>query len=321
MKKSFLFWLVTLIVSLSLMNLGYANNPKKKNDINIVNEKLMNITMMKKSSLVKYSGAIDAQGKPFARGIAEGLIDNKPAWVYIGFFKDGKIEGQGTLEFPSIHLKLEGDFKNGDLDGKGKVFQNGLLSYEGDFKNGERHGYGKMYEDGKLIFEGKFANNDPQYKAKEIVPKVIQDKIKSLGYEILNGSIIKSPDKSIEVIYPTKYLITKQINDDNYVGIAPDLKNSITVLFIKPVYGDVVYNSDDNVVKTQIDSFKKNYPEHANEFDVRKINNKWFLVMKEPDGVEVFFTSTKKAKVQIGATSKALQSDVLKIVEDLKIKE
>ena len=321
MKNRTAFWLVILLTAILLTNLGCANNAEKKKDMDIVFEKQMNITMMKKNSLVKYSGAIDAQGKPFAKGIAEGSVDNKPAWTYVGFFKDGRIEGQGTLEFPPLNLRLEGDFKNGDLDGKGKIYQNGLLSYEGDFKEGERHGHGKMYKDGKLVFEGKFINNKPQYNAKEIVPKAVQERIKSLGYEVLNGSTIESPRKSIVVSCPVEYLLTKQINDNNYVCIAPDIKNSITVLFTKPVYGDIVYNSDDNVVKAQIDSFKKSNPEHANEFDVRKINNRWFLIMKEPDGVEIYFTSTKKEKVQIGTTSKLLQSDVLEIVKDLRIQE
>lgn len=206
MKKRLIFWLATLIITLLLMNLGYANNAEKKKDIDIVNEKQISVTMMKKRSLVKYSGAIDVQGRPFAKGIAEGSVDNKPVWIYIGFFKEGRIEGQGTLEFIPINLKLEGNFKNGDLHGKGKVFQNGLLTYDGDFKDGERHGHGKMYKDGKLIFEGKFVNNNPQYNAKEIVPKVIQDRFKSLGYEILNGSTIESSDKSIKVFYPKDYL-------------------------------------------------------------------------------------------------------------------
>ena len=45
-------------------------------------------------------------------------------------------------------------------NGKGREYDgfDGSLKYEGEYKNGERNGKGKEYIDGKLIFEGEFLN-------------------------------------------------------------------------------------------------------------------------------------------------------------------
>ena len=52
---------------------------------------------------------------------------------------------------------FEGDYKNGEKNGKGKEYnKNGELIFEGDYSNGKRNGKGKEYENNKLIFEGEF---------------------------------------------------------------------------------------------------------------------------------------------------------------------
>ena len=47
-------------------------------------------------------------------------------------------------------LKYEGEYKNGERNGKGKEFDyNGELRFEGEYLNGKRNGKGKEYDEGK----------------------------------------------------------------------------------------------------------------------------------------------------------------------------
>ena len=55
---------------------------------------------------------------------------------YEGEFKDGLLNGQGTLTFPD-GLKYEGEFKDGEEHGQGTVTLPDGTKYEGEFKDGE----------------------------------------------------------------------------------------------------------------------------------------------------------------------------------------
>ena len=72
---------------------------------------------------------------------------------------DTKIKGK---EYNGIdnNLIFEGEYKNGERNGKGKEYYNaGELYFEGEYKNGERNGKGKKYDyDGKIMFEGEYLN-------------------------------------------------------------------------------------------------------------------------------------------------------------------
>ena len=46
---------------------------------------------------------------------------------------------------------MEGEYLNGEITGKGKGYNSGLVDYEGEFLNGKRNGKGKeYYSNGKL---------------------------------------------------------------------------------------------------------------------------------------------------------------------------
>ena len=57
-------------------------------------------------------------------------------------------------------LIFEGEFINGEKNGKGKEFYyNGKLKFEGEFINGEKNGKGKEYFGDRTIkFEGEYLN-------------------------------------------------------------------------------------------------------------------------------------------------------------------
>ena len=66
-----------------------------------------------------------------------------------GFFIEYDVEYGERIEF-------EGEYKNGEKNGKGKEYFDGILVFEGEFKNGKRNGKGKEYFDGQLVFEGEY---------------------------------------------------------------------------------------------------------------------------------------------------------------------
>ena len=59
-------------------------------------------------------------------------------------------------------LKYEGEYLNGERNGKGKeYYHNYVFKYEGEYINGKRYGKGKeYYENGNLKFEGEYTNGD-----------------------------------------------------------------------------------------------------------------------------------------------------------------
>jgi len=86
---------------------------------------------------------------------------------------DGKIEqgiwkeGQLTKPMANLNLRLDGNaikFKPGCIsgncfEGNGiKLYPDGMI-YLGDFKNGNRNGFGKVYNPDKSIYEGRWVNN------------------------------------------------------------------------------------------------------------------------------------------------------------------
>ena len=62
-------------------------------------------------------------------------------------------------------LVYEGEFLNGNINGKGKDFNKNLMRYEGEYLDGNRHGKGKEYYDDSLVFVGEYLYD---YKIKGI---------------------------------------------------------------------------------------------------------------------------------------------------------
>ena len=77
---------------------------------------------------------------------------------YVGEYKDGKENGQGTETLPNVD-KYVGEFKDGERNGQGThTFPEGG-KYVGDWKDGEMWN-GTFYDkDGNII--GKFVNGEP----------------------------------------------------------------------------------------------------------------------------------------------------------------
>ena len=69
---------------------------------------------------------------------------NLPKDRYIGEYKDGQMNGNGTLEFSNGN-KYDGEFKYGNFNGIGKYYFSNGDRYEGEFSTNQRNGWGTFY--------------------------------------------------------------------------------------------------------------------------------------------------------------------------------
>ena len=133
-------------------------------------------------------GKRNGKGKEYddeGKVIFEGEFKNGEIWNgygekgwFEGEFKNGKIyntkpndkncrikNGEGYVKLFNTNglLLFEGEYKNGEENGKGKEYDRykGKLKYEGEYKNGEKNGKGKEYDSrDNVIFEGEFKNGE-----------------------------------------------------------------------------------------------------------------------------------------------------------------
>ena len=115
--------------------------------------------------------------------------------------KDGKGYIREFYEFGII--KFEGEFLNGEKNGKGKEYDIlcGLI-FEGEYLNNKKNGKGKEYQNGELIFEGEYIN-DKRNKGKEYI-KVLSNTLN----EPLNLKKFKKNDLNIsDELNEAKYII------------------------------------------------------------------------------------------------------------------
>lgn len=85
---------------------------------------------------------------------------------YEGDFKNGEYDGKGKQYFgvrdDKAILHYEGEWTKGRYNGKGKLyFDNGNVQYKGELKNGHYNGKGTLYdEQGNVVHKGEFKNGD-----------------------------------------------------------------------------------------------------------------------------------------------------------------
>lgn len=104
----------------------------------------------------KYFGA-EKDGKPHG----QGRLLHVGKLFYEGEFKNGVIEGKGKMYDPEDRNSYyEGEFKNNRFHGEGKTVYSDGTYYIGPFGDGMREGAGKLLNaDGSLIYTGAFSGD------------------------------------------------------------------------------------------------------------------------------------------------------------------
>jgi hypothetical protein len=85
--------------------------------------------------------------------------------TYEGYFKEGKMNGQGTFKWKNGD-KYVGDVVNGVFHGKGIYYWKEGTVYDGDYNEGVRKGQGKLTWTNGKYYEGSFENNQPHGEGK-----------------------------------------------------------------------------------------------------------------------------------------------------------
>ena len=112
----------------------------------------------KANDVVTWSGKCK-DNKASGEGKLTWTQDGKPAGTYVGFMKDGKLNGPGTLRLvvKGGTNELIGIFKDGDIENGGLFKDAAGNIYEGDIKDGKPHGAGYQ-KIGEVEYAGNFEN-------------------------------------------------------------------------------------------------------------------------------------------------------------------
>ncbi len=115
-------------------------------------------------SIVVFIFVVSAKSQPKTGCISGNCKDGKGTYVfqdgatYIGEFKNGIMEGFGKLtdRFGNVYT---GNFKNNKYDGVGKFERTDGTKYIGEFKEGRRHGLGTQYYSATYKEKGRWEND------------------------------------------------------------------------------------------------------------------------------------------------------------------
>jgi hypothetical protein len=108
---------------------------------------------------IRYIGCFK-EGKRNGLGKLERYNQNTKSWniIYEGEWKDDNINGKGKMTFID-GSSYEGEFKEGKKEGKGTYNHISGTKYEGEWKNGMMNGKGCAIYNDECIYEGEWKNN------------------------------------------------------------------------------------------------------------------------------------------------------------------
>lgn len=113
-----------------------------------------------------YDGAIagrDDYGEeeyPLVNEVSKFVVPRaKGGLMYSGEFANNLYCGSGRLYNRAGYLCAEGVFGGGNVNGKARIYQSGILTYIGEMKDGKRNGSGTEYSPkGNPLYEGIYAS-------------------------------------------------------------------------------------------------------------------------------------------------------------------
>jgi|GEM_PF-6021546 len=150
----------------------------------------------------------------------------------------------------------------------------------------------------------------------------IINKYKKDGCEIIEGSTVYSPDKSVSVTLPESYVIVtmddKCILGKQYQCIHAKNKDGISILFAPVNENSVPYNAESSFIRQKRELIKKNSTNSTESIDLQEINNKWFLVTHVKSKNHLLFASSNNNTEVTIAAPVILKDDLNKTASDIK---
>lgn len=158
MQKLLFRMLMVFILALSITGCGTKKVENKDTNLALsldINSAVINLHG-------KYTGTVDDKDLPNGEGSFDGKLSNGKKFVYIGSFKNGHLDGKGKLDYPDGVMSQEGTFKNDKLNGDGKIIFKSGHTIEAKFVDGMR-----VYANPKLNFNvlvpGRFIEIPPMF--------------------------------------------------------------------------------------------------------------------------------------------------------------
>ena len=90
-----------------------------------------------------------------------GIYTWKDGYIYMGDFKDSKMDGIGSCFNSKGELVYDGEWKKGQIHGKGRYIWNKNKWYEGEFQQGQKHGIGTFYLNNDPVYSGTWRYDKP----------------------------------------------------------------------------------------------------------------------------------------------------------------
>lgn len=167
LKNTLLFFLIFLVAGLLCAN---GRTKTAKDSTWVVTSSGCKVYRAKpeKNETITWSGPC-TNGYASGEGTLVRTQNGKPIEQYTGTLKKGIAHGKGKLEKYLTKEILEGQFINGELEGRGKYIsfsQTNVINvyYEGEFRKSLINGYGKRFEfddltgDTTMTYFGNFVN-------------------------------------------------------------------------------------------------------------------------------------------------------------------
>ena len=110
------------------------------------------------------------------------------------------------------YLEFEGEYLYGPKNGRGKVFDHGILIFEGEYLNGKKNGKGKEHLFDRLFFEGEYLNDKKHGKGKEYYKNILLFEGNYLYNHRIEGKFYING----KLEYEGEYLYDKKWNGKGY---------------------------------------------------------------------------------------------------------
>lgn len=139
------------------------------------------------------------------------------------------------------------------------------------------------------------------------------------GFNVVELDRYESEDKSISVDLPYNFLqLMPNGKKSPLMLVNPSSKEWITLGIDVFEEKGSFFDRSDELIKKQIENMYAEHPKLKNVYSVKKINSKWFLVIKNPQ-TDFYQTNNEKYWFRLGMSSKNMENDARKLLESVKI--